>query len=369
MVALGTKHYDKLFSEMDVAGLRVKNRIALAPMTRVSATEDGLVTEQMVKYYTKFARGGFSLLITEGVYPDEQFSQGYLFQPGISNEKQADSWRKVIEGVHEQGSKIICQLMHAGGLSQGNIHKESSIGPSAVKPKGTQLSFYRGEGAFPIPVEMSLKDIEEVKNGFVNAAKNAKKAGFDGIEVHGANGYILDQFLTDYTNQRNDQYGGSTENRVRLSVEVLQEIRKEVGKDFPVGIRISQAKVNDSDHKWAGKEKDGEIIFSQLREAGADFIHVTEPKAYEPAFDDSSATLVQLAKQYGKLPVIANGSLEDPAKVEELLIKGDADIISLGKGALANQDWVEKVNHNKELDEFHAKNHLLPIANIKDHEI
>jgi 2,4-dienoyl-CoA reductase-like NADH-dependent reductase (Old Yellow Enzyme family) len=364
-----TKQFKTLFSELDTAGLKVKNRIALAPMTRVSATEDGLVTDQMVKYYTKFAKGGFSLLITEGVYPDNQYSQGYLFQPGISNDKQTDAWREVIESVHQEGSKIICQLMHAGALSQGNFHKQSSIGPSAVKPKGTQLAFYRGEGEFPVPAEMSLSDIDDVKAGFANAAKNAKHSGFDGIEVHGANGYILDQFLTDYTNQRDDQYGGSTESRVRLLVEVLQEIRNEVGEDFPVGIRISQAKVNDADHKWAGKEADAEIIFKKLANAGADYIHITEPKAYEPAFDGSSSTLVQLAKQYGKVPVIANGSLGNPAKAEEIITSGHADIVSLGKGALANQDWANKVRNNIKLKEFNAADHLLPIANIKQNEI
>ncbi|RFU66668.1 NADH:flavin oxidoreductase [Peribacillus glennii] len=363
-----TKNYETLFSGFDLAGLKIRNRVALAPMTRVSATADGLVTDEMVKYYTKFAKGGFSLLITEGVYPDDQYSQGYLFQPGISNDKQTNAWREVIESVHQEGSKIICQLMHAGALSQGNIHKQISIGPSAVKPKGTQLTFYRGEGEFPVPEEMSLNDIDDVKRGFVNAAKNAKQAGFDGVEVHGANGYILDQFLTDYTNHRDDQYGGSTENRVKLLVEVLQEIRNEVGEDFPVGIRISQAKVNDANHKWTGKEADAEIIFKNLANAGADFIHITEPKAYEPAFDDSSSTLVQLAKRYGQVPVIANGSLEDPEKAEEIITSGYADIISLGKGALANQDWVNKVNSNQELAAFNAENHLLPIANLKDHE-
>ncbi|PLR87202.1 NADH:flavin oxidoreductase [Bacillus sp. V33-4] len=364
-----TKHYEKLFAGLDIAGLKLENRIALAPMTRVSATEDGFVTERMIKYYTKFARGGFSLLITEGVYPDELYSQGYLYQPGIVNEDQTKSWRNVVESVHKQGSKIICQLMHAGALSQGNIHKANSIGPSAIKPKGSQLSFYRGEGEFPLSKEMSSADIEDVKNGFVNAAKHAKEAGFDGVEVHGANGYILDQFLTDYTNKRDDNYGGSTENRVRLSVEVLQEIRKAVGGDYPVGIRISQAKVNDSDHKWAGKEKDAEVIFSHLARAGADFIHITEPKAFEPAFAGSSTTLPELAKKYGKVPVIANGALHDPEKAEELITEGYADVISLGKGALANQDWPSKVRNNAELAEFKAENHLLPIADIKEIEI
>ncbi|MCL7749966.1 NADH:flavin oxidoreductase [Halalkalibacter sp. MEB205] len=366
---MSLKSFEKLFSGINFAGLHLGNRIALAPMTRVSASEDGLATDRMVKYYSKFASGGFSLLITEGVYPDEQYSQGYLFQPGIANDIQTEAWKKVIDSVHEKGSMIICQLMHAGALSQGNIYQEESLGPSEIKPKGAQLSFYRGDGEFPVPKEMNLQEIEKVKLSFVQAAKNAKKAGFDGVEIHGANGYILDQFLTDYTNHRTDKYGGSVENRVRLLVEVIQVIREELGDEFPVGIRISQAKVNDPDHKWAGKEKDAEIIFSQLAKAGAAFIHITEPKAYDPAFANSKVTLVELAKIHGAVPVIANGGLEDPKQAESLLREGFADIISLGKGALSNQDWVKKVTNKQELEEFNAKDHLLPIANIKDREV
>ncbi|TWI58059.1 NADH:flavin oxidoreductase [Halalkalibacter nanhaiisediminis] len=363
------KNYEKLFSEIDIAGLTLKNRVALAPMTRISATDNGVVTERMEKYYTKFAKGGFSLIITEGIYPDEKYSQGYFNQPGIANDIQAASWKNVIESVHEQDSKIIAQLMHAGALSQGNIYQDSTIGPSAVKPKGKQLAFYKGEGEFALPKEMTLEDIQDVKNSFVNAAKNAKEVGFDGVEIHGANGYILDQFLTDYTNQRTDEYGGSTEKRVKLLVEVTQEIRKAVGEDFTVGIRISQAKVNDPHHKWAGKEKDAEIIFSSLANAGVDFIHITEPKANEAAFEGSSVTLVDLAKQYGQVPVIANGSLENPDKAEQMLATGHADLITLGKGALANQDWPNKVKHGEPLEEFNAQNHLLPIADVKEREM
>lgn len=155
---------------------------------------------------------------------------------------------------------------------------------------GTKIQ-YEGKGLYRTPREATKEEIKEVKNGFVNTAKHAKAAGFDGVEIHGANGYLLDQFLTDYTNKRIDEYGGSTENRVRLLVEVSKAVREAVGEHFTIGIRISQGKVNDYNHKWAGKERDAEIIFGQLGHAGLDFIHITEYEAWQPAFPKVEETI------------------------------------------------------------------------------
>lgn len=163
-------------------------------------------------------------------------------------------------------------------------------------------------------------------------------------------------------------YGGSTENRVRLLVEVSKAIREAVGKDFTIGIRISQAKVNDYTHKWAGKEQDAEIIFSQLGQAGLDYIHVTEYEAWKPAFDTSEASLASLAKKYGNIPVIANGHLEDPESARKIIENGEADVVTLGKGALANHDWVNKVKNGEPLAEFKPGEVLRPNAKIKEFE-
>ncbi|OLN22305.1 NADH:flavin oxidoreductase [Domibacillus antri] len=358
-----------LFTDVTLGTTRLENRTGVAPMTRTSATQEGLATEQMVSYYEKFARGGFGFIVTEGIYPDDQYSQGYLGQPGIINDEQMQAWKKVVEAVHQQGSKIIAQLMHAGALSQGNRFVKETMGPSAVEPKGEQLGIYGGEGSFPTPREATKQDIADVIAGFTEAAKRAKEAGFDGVEIHGANGYILDQFLTDYTNQRTDEYGGSTENRVRLSVEVVKAVRAAVGPDFTVGIRISQGKVNDHTHKWAGKEKDAEIIFGQLGRSGVDFIHVTEYEAWQPAFPEGQgASLAALAKQFGRVPVIANGHLEDPEQARAILEKGEADAVTIGRGALANGDWANKVKNGEKLEEFEPEKILSPDAKIKDFE-
>lgn len=370
-----------LFETVTLGNTTLGNRVGVAPMTRTSATPEGLATDQMVSYYASFARGEFGLIITEGIYPDDKYSQGYFNQPGIVNDEQVQSWRKVVDSVHQAGAKIFAQLMHAGALSQGNRFVKETIAPSVVQPKGEQMEFYGGKGSFPSPKEATKEDIKNVINGFVMAAKHAKSARFDGVEIHGANGYILDQFLTDYTNKRTDEYGGSTENRVRLLVEVSKAVRKAVGQDFTVGIRISQGKVNDYTHKWAGKEKDAEIIFGQLGQAGLDFIHVTEYEAWQPAFPegegtsaadsafgDGGASLAALAKKYGGTPVIANGHLEDPAKAGEVIEKGEADVFTLGKGALANHDWVKKVKSGEPLAEFQPEKVLSPDAKIKEFE-
>ncbi|MBG9812479.1 NADH:flavin oxidoreductase [Priestia endophytica] len=371
-----------LFETVTLGNITLDNRIGVAPMARISATSEGLATNQMVSYYTSFARGGFGLIITEGIYTDDKYSQGYFNKPGLIDEEQTQAWKKVVDSVHQAGAKMFAQIMHAGALSQGNRFVQETIGPSAVRPKGKQMESYVGKGLYPTPREATKEEITEVINGFVNTAKRAKAAGFDGIEIHGANGYILDQFLTDYTNKRTDEYGGSTENRVRLLVEVSKAVREAVGQDFTIGIRISQGKVNDYNHKWGRKERDAEIIFGQLGHAGLDFIHVTEYEAWQPAFptdestivtdsalDNSGASLAALAKKYGRVSVIANGHLEDPSKAREIVEKGEADLITLGKGALANHDWVNKVKNGKPLVEFDQEKVLRPNAKIKDFEV
>jgi 2,4-dienoyl-CoA reductase-like NADH-dependent reductase (Old Yellow Enzyme family) len=362
-------NYKNLFTTFKIGSIEFHNRLGVAPMTRTSANPNGTPNVQMLAYYQSFAAGGFSLIISEGTYPDESYSQGYLDQPGIANAEQIKAWKKITDAVHEEGAMIFCQLMHAGALSQGNRFESKKIGPSAIQPKGEQLGFYGGNGPYPAPQEMTLQDIESVKQSFVKAAQNAVEAGFDGIEIHGANGYLLDQFLTDYTNKRTDQYGGSTANRIRLSAEIVKETREAVDKDILVGIRISQGKVNDYVHKWAGGEEDAKIIFNALKGAGADFIHTTEFEALKPAFGDTGATLAALAKNFSNLPIIVNGSLNTPELAEKMLADGGADIITIGKGALANRDWPKKVLNGEELNEFKPENFLMPDAKLKPHEV
>lgn len=356
-----------LWSQINVGPVTLDNRVALAPMTRISATEDGHATERMASYYQAFARGGFGLLITEGIYPDTAHSQGYLFQPGIATKDQAKSWAKVVEGVHAAGARIFAQLMHAGAQAQGNRFVDSTVGPSAVAPKGGQLAFYRGEGPYPVPEEITPAQMDEVRDGFVQAALRAKEAGFDGVEIHGANGYLLDQFLTDYLNQRTDEYGGSPENRVRFAAEICRAVREAVGPDMAVGIRISQSKVSDNDHRWSGGAEEAKVIFSALGATGIDFIHTTEYRASAPAFEDGGPSLAELARQHSGVTVIANGNLDDPETAASLLT-GPADVVALGKAALANRNWPHRVRNGLPFDELDTSL-FAPVADVKDWEL
>ncbi|MEE7456811.1 NADH:flavin oxidoreductase [Methylorubrum populi] len=359
---------DSLFTATDINGVSLRNRLAVAPMTRVSADEDGTATETMARYYERFARGGFGLVVTEGIYTDKAFAQGYFHQPGITDEGQAQAWRPVVDAVHRHGTRFFAQLMHAGAISQGNRSRDATVGPSAVQPKGQQMEFYRGKGAYPMPAAMTEEQIADAVEGFAASAARALSAGFDGIEIHGANGYLIDQFLTDYANRRDDRWGGDTRRRTTLVRSVFEAVRARVGAAVPVGVRISQGKVNDFTHKWAGGDQDAEAIFGTLAEAGASYIHVTEHKVWEPAFDGGRDSLVALARRYAPhVPLIANGGVQDAARAQEVMAAG-ADIVALGKAALANPDFPNRIRAEQEVSAFDPAI-LGPIANIKPSEL
>jgi 2,4-dienoyl-CoA reductase-like NADH-dependent reductase (Old Yellow Enzyme family) len=358
-----------LFTPIHINGHTVKNRLAVAPMTRISATEDGRATESMTHYYERFARGGFGTVITEGTYTDQAFSQGYIYQPGMTDEAQANAWKPVVNGIKAHGALAIAQMMHAGALSQRNRFRDGTVGPSAIQPKGTQMTFYHGKDRYKVPAEITEEQIADAIAGFADSASRAINiAGFDAIEIHGANGYLLDEFVTDYTNSRTDHWGGSTENRVRMVLETFKAVRAKLGVSVPVGVRISQGKVNDYAHKWAGAQRDAEVIFGGLADAGADFIHVTEFEAWKPAFAERGPSLMRLARRYApKATIFANGSLHNIAQAVAAL-EGGADIVTIGRGALANPDLPKRLPNRDALNEFDPSI-LDPIANIKEAEL
>ena len=358
-----------LFAPIVINGHTVKNRLSVAPMTRVTATQDGRATETMTRYYERFARGGFGTVSTEGIYTDQAFSQGYAHQPGMTDEAQANAWKPVVSGIQAHGAFAIAQMMHAGAISQGNRFRDGTVGPSAIQPKGKQMTFYHGKDRYALPTAITEAQIIEAINGFAEAAGRAiEVAGFDAIEIHGANGYLLDQFLTDYANNREDCWGGATGSRVRMILETFKAVRARVGAKVPVGVRISQGKVNDYHHKWADGERDAEIIFGSLAEAGADFIHVTEFEAWKPAFTPGGPSLMHLTKRYApKAAIFANGSLHNVEQAVAALGDG-ADIVAIGRGALANPDLPKRLCERGTLNEFDPTI-LGPIANIKENEL
>jgi 2,4-dienoyl-CoA reductase-like NADH-dependent reductase (Old Yellow Enzyme family) len=231
------------------------------------------------------------------------------------------------------------------------------------------MTFYHGKGRYALPAAMTEAQIADAINGFAESAGRAiNVAGFDAIEIHGANGYLLDQFLTDYANTRADRWGGATVNRVRLILETFKAVRAKVGTMVPVGVRISQGKVNDYHHKWADAERDAEIIFGSLADAGADFIHVTGFEAWKPAFAEGGPSLMHLAKRYApKAAIFANGSLHNIEQAVAAL-DGGADIVTIARGALANPDLPKRLSDRNFLNDFDPTI-LGPIANIKESEL
>lgn len=352
---------------MTFCGSDLPNRLAVAPMTRVSARPDGSPTQEMADYYAQFATGGFGLVITEGIYTDSLFSQGYLNQPGLVTPEHTTGWHAVTEGVHQAGARTVAQLMHAGALSQGNRYAAATAGPSAVAPRGEKMPEYGGSGPWPVPQEMTRKDIDDAVEGFVAAACNAHEAGFDGVEVHAANGYLLDQFLTDYTNQRTDGYGGQVANRIRLTVETVAAIRRRVPDDFWVGVRLSQTKINDFTYRWPGGAGDAEQIFSALASAGADYLHVaSEGRDWvETARLDNGETITALARKVTDLPVVANGSMHHLEQASDVIEHGHADLLSLGRSALANPDLPRRLANKEPLRAFDPEL-LHPMATLSN---
>lgn len=329
-----------------------KNRVVVAPMTRISTKGNGVPTKQMSEYYRRYAQGGFGLIITEGTYTDRTFSQAYPNQPGITNEQQQKGWENIVQATHQANGKIILQLMHAGALSQ---HLSNTRSASSIQPVRHMLEGYsQKQGQFPLPQAMNLAEVDDVIKGFIEAAIRAQDAGFDGIEIHAANGYLLDQFLTDYTNNREDQYGGSVENRCRLTAEIITLIKSSTSKDFIVGVRVSQGKVNDFDYTWPNGIDDGKIIFNALNNAGADYIHfASEGKGFDHGcLTANGESLPKLAREVTGLPVIANGGLDNIQEANRIIEGAHADLIALGTGALANPDWPIKLKNKEALLPF-----------------
>ncbi len=350
-----------------IGELKLRNRLVVAPMSRVSATEEGVATEAMAQYYGRFAAGGFGLVITEGVYPDHARSQAYWRQPGIATSEQAEGWRPIADTIRERGAASVMQLMHAGPLIQENPRSAHGLAPSAVPPKGSKMPEYGGRGPYATPKAMSKGDFEQVREGFVQAAQRAIAVGFDGIEIHGANGYLLDQFITTYANNRDDRYGGSPEARIRFPVEVVEAVRRAVPDNAVVGYRMSQTKVNDFDYRWPGGAAEARVYFDALAEAGVDYLHIASEgrdwiatAALEPG-----VTITRLARSVAEVPVIANGGMHDPTQAHRVLREGHADLLSLGRGALANPDWPRRLRNRESFDTF-DHDMLSPSASLKN---
>ncbi|MFC4874434.1 NADH:flavin oxidoreductase [Negadavirga shengliensis] len=344
-----------LFDPSSINSQVIKNRFLVAPMTRVSADLKGVPTMEMQEYYTAFAVGGFGGIITEGIYTDDHYARAYPNQPGLVHWTQVEAWKRITAKIRDQNALVIAQLMHAGSISQALAKTKA---PSEIIPLGKKLGHYGGgDGPFPVPEAMGEDDIRQVINGFVSSAENALAAGFHGIELHAANGYLLDQFLTPYLNLRTDEYGGTMDNRFRVICEIIAGIRNQVPANFIVGLRISEGKVNNLAYRWEGGSKTAKALLHEIQKSPVDYLHIAAEHfgwEGECLYPDGSS-LTGLAKEILDIPVIANGKMADLSLSQKLLDTEQADLFAIGKEALSNPDFVHKVANNMEIVPFDSR--------------
>ena len=352
-----------LWQPLDLSGVWIPNRLAVAPMSRVSTDGDGVPTTDMRQYYRNFAEGGFGLILTEGIYPVGAASQAYANQPGLVTPAQVSGWADITTAVHAAGGLILAQLMHAGALSQ---HLGDTLAPSAITPRGAKMPDYGGSGPYPDPAELTGEQIEELVAGFAASAVLAAEAGFDGVEVHAANGYLLDQFLTTYTNTRTGRYGGSAVARAQLTADVVRSIRARIPDHLLVGVRLSQAKVNDSRHKWLDRQEATDI-FHTIADAAPDYLHLAgEGRPWTDSGKAADGTaLGTLARREIGLPVIVNGGLHTPELIQHVLTSGEADMVSLARPALADPHWPARVRAGEPPQPF-ANEMISPSASLQN---
>lgn len=327
-----------------LANTELKNRIVMAPMTRSRAINN-TPNNLMAEYYAQRASAG--LIVTEGTSPSPN-GLGYARIPGIFSAEQTNAWKEVTSAVHENGGKIFVQLMHSGRVGHTLNLPEGArlLAPSAVTLPGEIWTDQEGKKAHSIPHAMSADQILETKREYVQAAKNAMEAGFDGIELHAANGYLPEQFLSPHTNQRMDNYGGGVENRARFVIEVIQEISEAIGKD-KTAIRISPFGTNNDIQNYPGVDVMYSYLAEELNRLGIAYLHVTDQSAgHKPDVLDLVET--SLRKKFTYTLILSGGySL---ASAEEVINMGIADLVSFGRPFITNPDLVSRFHKNLPLN-------------------
>jgi len=333
-----------LFDSVRVGALALPNRIVMAPLTRNRAAEGNVPTEMMAAYYAQRASAGLIISEATQIRPD---GQGYLDTPGVHSPEQIAGWRKVTDAVHAAGGRIVCQLWHVGRISHTSLLGGAQpVAPSAVRAN-SQTYLKGGFGPVSEPRALSVEEIAQVVKDYGTAAKNAIEAGFDGVEIHGANGYLIDQFLRDGANKRTDEYGGSIENRVRFLREVIASVVGAVGAER-TGIRLSPVTpVNDlvdSDPQPLFERAVDEVERGKLA-----FMHVIEgatrgPRDHAPDFDFEA-----LRKRYSGTYVANNGYTPELAR--QRVAAGKTDLVAFGRLYIANPDLVERLKAGAPLNE------------------
>lgn len=344
----------KLFEEYKLGTTTLKNRMVMAPMTRSRAINN-IPNELMAEYYAQ--RAGAGLIITEGVAPSPN-GLGYPRIPGAFNKEQVEGWKLVTQAVHDKGGKIFMQLMHTGRIGHPNNLPAGAevVGPSAIVAKGEMYTDQEGALPHPTPKEMTAEDIDTAINEFVQAAKNAIEAGFDGVELHGANGYLIDQFINPGANQRTDNYGGSVENRARFAIEVAQKTAEAIGAE-KVGIRLSPLGAFNDLYPFEGANEQFEYLAKELGKLNLVYLHVVDHSAMG-APEVPEELKLKMKKAFGGT-FIYSGGLDKEAG-EEKLQKDAHNLVAYGKPFLANPDLVTRYQEDAPLNEMDMNTFYTP---------
>lgn len=365
-----------LFTPFALGPLTLRNRFVMAPMTR-QYSPGNIPNEKVIAYYERRAVNQVGLVISEGTCVGHQGASGYDNVPYFFGEEALAGWKKVIDAVHAAGGKMMPQLWHVGAIRDPD--KDSTSDAPAYSPSGLiRPGKERG-------VAMSQQDIDDVIEAFAQAAADAQRLGFDGVEIHGAHGYLLDQFFWEGTNQRNDQYGGDLVKRTRFVAELVAAVRSRVGTDFPICLRWSQWKQQDYEAKLAHSPVELESFLAPLCDAGVDIFHCSTRRFWEPEFDDSPLNLAGWTSKLTGKATITVGSVglngqfideeqrdmvdqsgADSARLQDLetrLEAGEFDLVAVGRALLQDPEWVLKVRDGR-LDELedYSKSSLMTLV-------
>ncbi|MGQ9425808.1 NADH:flavin oxidoreductase [Gilvimarinus sp. F26214L] len=352
---------DVLFKPFEHPKLTLKNRVVMAPMTR-SFSPNGVPGDDVVEYYRKRAAGGTGLIVTEGTVIDHPAATDDVKVPFFYGDASLAGWKKVLDAVHAEGGKMVPQIWHVGSTRRpgtGPFPDAPSASPSGLVAPGKKIF-----------EPLTVAEIEDLIEAYGQAALNAKNLGFDGVEVHGAHGYLIDQFFWAATNERDDDFGGSLQKRTRFAVEIIKRIRALCGEDFPIILRWSQWKQQDYTVKLAQNPEELAEFLAPLSEAGVDIFHCSQRRFWEPEFDGSDLNLAGWTKEITGKPSISVGSVSldgefiasfggagaQVASIDNLverMERGEFDLIAVGRALLANPDWADKVK-NGQFDQLKA---------------
>jgi 2,4-dienoyl-CoA reductase-like NADH-dependent reductase (Old Yellow Enzyme family) len=346
-----------LFTPFKLKGLSLPNRIVMAPMTR-SKSPGQIPGTDVAAYYRARAAGGVGLILTEGTSPEHKSASNDANVPAFFGEASLAGWANVLKEVKAVGGHIMPQLWHQG------IVRHPGTGPYPDQPSMSPSGLAKPDKKVAEP--MTDGDIADVIAGFAKSAGHAKALGFDGVEIHGAHGYIIDEFFWEGTNQRTDRYGGSLEKRTRFAAEVVKAVRAAAGPDFPVLLRFSQWKQQDFGARLARDPGELERFLAPLAEAGVDMFHCSTRRFWEPEFEGSDMNLAGWTKKLSGKPTITVGSVgldddfinayrgkgaaTDRNRLDILLAmlaRGDFDLVAVGRALIVNPDWPEKVRDGR----------------------